>query len=78
MAIFGQKSKVIRPAKIFCGAHTVTLSHDEILTNGFFRVNYGTLQMWIAASREQIAQRAASYWQKLTGPIYFFMPLVQL
>ena len=30
----------------------VTLSHDEILTNGFLRVNRGTLQMRIAVSRE--------------------------
>ena len=30
----------------------VTLSHDELLTNEFLCVNYGTLQMRIAVSRE--------------------------
>jgi len=33
-------------------ARLITLSHDEILTNGFLRVNRGTLQMRIAVSRE--------------------------
>ena len=30
----------------------ITLSHEEILTNRFLRVNCGTLQMRIAVSRE--------------------------
>jgi hypothetical protein len=36
----------------------MTLPHDENLTNGIFRVNFGTLQMRVAVSRELIAQRA--------------------
>ena len=34
------------------------MAHDEILTNGFLRVKRGTLEMWIAVSRDYIAQRA--------------------
>jgi hypothetical protein len=55
MAIFGQKSKVVRPAKIFCEAHIrihVTLSRDGILTNGFLSISRGTLQMRIVVSHE--------------------------
>jgi hypothetical protein len=49
----GQKSNVIRPANIFCEAHTmVTLSHDDMLTNRFLRVSCGTLQMRIVVSRD--------------------------
>jgi hypothetical protein len=33
-------------------ARPITLSHDDILTNGLLRVNRGTLQMRIAVSRE--------------------------
>jgi hypothetical protein len=36
----------------------VTLSHAEILTNDSSRVKSGTLEMRIAVSREEIAQRA--------------------
>jgi hypothetical protein len=50
MATFGRKSKVIRPAKIFCEAHNFVPRRD--FDEQFFRVNCGTLQMWIAASRE--------------------------
>jgi hypothetical protein len=39
-------------------ANPITLAHDEILTNGFLRVKRETLEMRIAVSREQIAQRA--------------------
>jgi hypothetical protein len=33
-------------------ARTIALSHDEILTNAFWPLNRGTLQMRIAVSRE--------------------------
>ena len=33
-------------------ARPITLAHDEILTNGFLRLKRGTLEMWIAESRE--------------------------
>ena len=33
-------------------AKHITLAHDEILTNGFFHLKSGTLQMRIAVSRE--------------------------
>jgi hypothetical protein len=39
-------------------ARPITLSHDGILTNGLLRLKRGTLEMQIAVSREQIAQRA--------------------
>jgi hypothetical protein len=43
MAILGQKSEVIRPAKN--SARLVTLFHDEVLTNGFLYVrNRGAMQ----------------------------------
>jgi hypothetical protein len=43
-----QKSKVARPAKIFCEAHNSVASHDEIITKTFLHINCGTLQMRIA------------------------------
>jgi hypothetical protein len=33
-------------------AKPITLTHDEILTNGFLRLKRGTLEMRIAVSRE--------------------------
>jgi hypothetical protein len=39
-------------------ATPTTLAHDEILTNGFFHIKCGTLQMQIVVSREYVAQRA--------------------
>jgi hypothetical protein len=33
-------------------ARPITLSNDGILTNCFLRIKRGTLEMWIAVSRE--------------------------
>jgi hypothetical protein len=41
MAIFG-KSKQIKAGKKY-SAMPITLAHDEILTNGFLRIERGTL-----------------------------------
>ena len=37
-------------------AKPITLAHDEILTNGFLYIKYGTLQMRIAVSRVHVLQ----------------------
>jgi hypothetical protein len=46
----GQKSKVIRPAKMFCEAHNFVPC--DFLTNGRLYVKRGTLEMRIAVLRE--------------------------
>jgi hypothetical protein len=50
MAIFGKIQTSIDRQKYF--AAPITLTHDEILTNGFLHLKRGTLEMRIAVSRE--------------------------
>jgi hypothetical protein len=50
MAIFGKIQTNNGRQKY--SATPITLAHDEILINGILHVKRGTLQMWIAVSRE--------------------------
>jgi hypothetical protein len=50
MAIFGEIQYWKGRQKYF--AMPITLSHDEILTNGLLRAKRGTLEMRIAVSHE--------------------------
>jgi hypothetical protein len=50
MAIFGQNSKVVRPAKIFCEAHNFVRRWN--FDKRILRLNREMLQMRIAVSRE--------------------------
>jgi hypothetical protein len=52
----------------------ITLSHDGILTNNFLRLKRGTLEMWIAVSRNSRALVAHTY--VVTCSIFSKRPLV--
>ena len=61
-------------------ARPITLAHDEILTNEFFRLKRGTLEMQITvleyrASKSRNAR--ARYWHILTYPFWIGSPLVE-
>ena len=57
-------------------ARPITLSHDEILTNGFLHLNVERCRCGLRYRASESRNARASYWHILTYPFWIVLPLV--